>query len=46
MTEAGWKNRMTERWKPRFQHILKEYLTLERLVIPQPITEEKKVYTT
>ena len=42
MAGASWKNKMTERWKTRFPHILKDDLTLERLVIPRPITEVVK----
>ena len=42
MAEANWKNKMTERWKPRSPHTLTENLTLERLVIPRPITEVMK----
>ena len=42
MAEASWKNKMTERWKPRYLQTLKEDLTLERLVIQRPITEVMK----
>ena len=42
MAEASWKDKMTERWKPRFSDTLKEDLALERLVIQRRITEEMK----
>ena len=42
MAEASWKDKMTERWKPRFPDTLKEDLALERLVIQRRITEEMK----
>ena len=42
MAEASWRGKMTEKWKARFSHTLKEDLTLERLVIPRPITEVTK----
>ena len=42
MAEASWRGKMTERWKARFSHTLKEDLILERLVIPRPITEVTK----
>ena len=43
MAEAGWKDKMTRtRWKPRSPHTLKKDVTLERLVIPRPITEVMK----
>lgn len=42
MAEASWKNKMTERWKPRYLQTLKEDVTLERLLIQRPITEVMK----
>ena len=42
MTKESWKYKMTERWKQRSPRTLKENVTLERLVIPRPITEVMK----
>ena len=39
MAEASWKDKITERWQPRSPHTVQEDLTLERILMPKPLTE-------